>query len=1204
MPNRFTQIGPYLSAALGFNASVNVNGTDRDGKAPSPMYGENDGMPNWVVHSLDRGKSFGGAGAILDSPFIIGFGTKIADAYWTNHTDSLYGIDQATDEKLKGIPSYHPEAPTNDTNWIWTIELEGTFAGSGNDGLSGTITHPRIPSPVTVTALTSNQLTTFDTWSRTIPYSKGARRLPGAKLWALGIEGGEILVDTAFGSWAEVFGYPLHPGEEIYANEIIFDGTTVWTLADGWDIPGVDTTGLDAPTFYYGSETQEPDPSIVADKGAANTPAFLGLIYIVFLNVPLSTFSNRRPSLVEVEFLPTDGLPILVADALINVGAIGGKTFVTSGIDDTADGVVFANGMNPRQIVADYAEQYNYQIIDGDPIRLVRRGLNDAFAVDDTIVATDFTDDSEDLVPLTRADPSTLLAKVTITGPDRAINYQSAPQYADFPIFPVAATTSQTNKTITTDFILSAVQRLSIAYDMLYRNRAQGQTGAVTLQSWKAEVEEGDILSVPTSQGQFALEVTKRTALPDQSVELEARYFLSESGAALSADSGDILTEPRLKPYKYPGVLENKASSAGDASVIVSGGNVVSGLTENLDAVVDSSDRIYIASTNIPSLLSARNSPKFDRTVGGAGLSFLAEDTDYYYAIGYATDISGYLEICRLSKATDNATAKFTASSMPTYLRPRAMTVYQGNLYIACSRYDGSNQHDDPKLIRLDLANFADGGLTKYDLTGFTSGSNVTPYPLDMCGVGGYLFVSGVVGLINAVAPNAWLIWRINVADGTLDNVAPTNPVNGCVAAGGKAYFLPWTGSFDFLGSSSFDNSNTIGVVIDPVATFDVGHLTTFDISDDPNVGHVTGWAKPWADATYFYFLTNNDDQSHSGFPYTPPFFNAPYLARRRLSDLSSAGGSDLTFFFDNSEYLLDHGGADANFHYIQGVNVNNTPVEGKGAILKLSIDFTFALFYPPQTTAAAPANDDFPGTALTLDVAKSYNNQYASKETGEPDHAGNVGGHSLWYQFRPAISGLYEVTLNVLTGGQPSGGGILGDLYNLMAVYAGTEFDNLVEVVNSFAEVQGTENAYFTTIRFPAVAGTTYKIATDSAKYGVVLHFSTGTIDVTPVPLLNDNFADAETIAAGQTKTENITFATKESGEPDHAGNTGGHSVWYKFTAANTHTIRFNTTASEIPTLLAVYTGSAVGSLTGVASDSESGGTDDDFTDWNEGFF
>ena len=47
-----------------------------------------------------------------------------------------------------------------------------------------------------------------------------------------------------------------------------------------------------------------------------------------------------------------------------------------------------------------------------------------------------------------------------------------------------------------------------------------------------------------------------------------------------------------------------------------------------------------------------------------------------------------------------------------------------------------------------------------------------------------------------------------------------------------------------------------------------------------------------------------------------------------------------------------------------------------------------------------------------------------------------------------------------------------------------------------------------------------------------------------------NDNFADAEliTILQGSVTGSNID-ATREDGEPDHAGNQGGASVWWKIT-------------------------------------------------------
>lgn len=45
-------------------------------------------------------------------------------------------------------------------------------------------------------------------------------------------------------------------------------------------------------TLYLGNDTQLPDPSIQADKGVANTPAYRGLAYIVFNDVPLESYNN------------------------------------------------------------------------------------------------------------------------------------------------------------------------------------------------------------------------------------------------------------------------------------------------------------------------------------------------------------------------------------------------------------------------------------------------------------------------------------------------------------------------------------------------------------------------------------------------------------------------------------------------------------------------------------------------------------------------------------------------------------------------------------------------------------------------------------------------------------------------------------------------------------------------------------------------
>ena len=75
----------------------------------------------------------------------------------------------------------------------------------------------------------------------------------------------------------------------------------------------------------------------------------------------------------------------------------------------------------------------------------------------------------------------------------------------------------------------------------------------------------------------------------------------------------------------------------------------------------------------------------------------------------------------------------------------------------------------------------------------------------------------------------------------------------------------------------------------------------------------------------------------------------------------------------------------------------------------------------------------------------------------------------------------------------------------------------------------------------------------------------------------------------SGGTNGSNL-LATKEPGEPDHAGNAGGHSVWWKWTAPATGQLSVDTHGSGFDTLLAAYTGSSVSALTAVASNDNDG--------------
>ena len=65
---------------------------------------------------------------------------------------------------------------------------------------------------------------------------------------------------------------------------------------------------------------------------------------------------------------------------------------------------------------------------------------------------------------------------------------------------------------------------------------------------------------------------------------------------------------------------------------------------------------------------------------------------------------------------------------------------------------------------------------------------------------------------------------------------------------------------------------------------------------------------------------------------------------------------------------------------------------------------------------------------------------------------------------------------------------------------------------------------------------------------------------------------------------------ATREVGEPDHAGKVGGKSVWFSFLSATDGVLDFDTAGSDFDTLLAIYTGDRVFRVSLVASNDNAG--------------
>lgn len=248
---------------------------------------------------------------------------------------------------------------------------------------------------------------------------------------------------------------------------------------------------------------------------------------------------------------------------------------------------------------------------------------------------------------------------------------------------------------------------------------------------------------------------------------------------------------------------------------------------------------------------------------------------------------------------------------------------------------------------------------------------------------------------------------------------------------------------------------------------------------------------------------------------------------------------------------------------------------------------FTFFLS-SVAAQAAPPANDTFANAQLISGVngQVSGTNVEATKEAGEPVHALDRGTGSIWYKYIAPGNGVLKLDTS---GSQPD---------TVIAVYQGNVLNTLVPIAASNNTDSDTFFGVWGTVFVGTKTNGVYYIAVDgSTRNGgnglgnTKLNFSL--LNAAP----NDNFADAQGLSSLHTTftwaTSNVG-ASKEPGEPNHAGNAGGKSVWFKwrnsaaFSRSFSFALETKSTANAIQGInasFAVYTGESVNALTPVVN-------------------
>ncbi len=310
------------------------------------------------------------------------------------------------------------------------------------------------------------------------------------------------------------------------------------------------------------------------------------------------------------------------------------------------------------------------------------------------------------------------------------------------------------------------------------------------------------------------------------------------------------------------------------------------------------------------------------------------------------------------------------------------------------------------------------------------------------------------------------------------------------------------------------------------------------------------------------------------------------------------------------------------------------------------------------------PSNDAFDKPAILVGASGSItnSNRAATRQAGEPVHASNPGGRSVWYQWTAPDNGVWKLDLS-------------GSSFDtLLAVYSGTNIAGLTPITSN-DDASATNST--SRLLFTAIKGASYRFAVDgfnssqgepyatssgslkltwsiealapaitrmstnrgragdsvtingfnlanspsvafnnvpatilsatstqlrvripaSATDGTVTVTTTGGTVTAPTPFTiivppdNDWFAGAKDFGTpnGMVSVSTID-ASREAGEPQHAGNLGGRSVWYRWTAPRSGLFLFETTGSSFDTVLAAYSGNTLASLVPVVANDDAG--------------
>lgn len=300
---------------------------------------------------------------------------------------------------------------------------------------------------------------------------------------------------------------PIRRVVRIMANKkVIFDAgastALVFTKTDG-------THSLfDTLRVYQGSYTQLPDPTIEADKGMGNVPAYLGMSYIVIDELQLESFNNAVPQELEVfvEEAETGDLRRIVA-VMCAAAGLDLNSVSTTSLRQNVRGFIVADSVAVSDAFDPLRQAYSFDTADvNGGLRFVPRGYGPRTTISaGQLGGQAWGEDAPEPIRWIRQPETSLPAKVTFSFSDPARDLQPNSMEAIR-----SGGSAQSNIVVNSTLVMTETDGQRVANEILWTAWSERAEATTTLDDSRADVAATDVHAIQTPTGMESFRIIRR----------------------------------------------------------------------------------------------------------------------------------------------------------------------------------------------------------------------------------------------------------------------------------------------------------------------------------------------------------------------------------------------------------------------------------------------------------------------------------------------------------------------------------------------------------------------------------------------------------------------------------------------------------------------------------------------------------------------